>query len=244
MIDLVRLPHLLIGGKDPNEVSTAIRSMLASIVFANAPSSVRLVLLDSDARMMEAFARLPHLRTPVVHAPASGVQWLEWAVGEMRRRYGLLSASGVRTMAQYSQRVGPLPAIVVVVNELAELMRASSGTVEQALVELAQMARGAAIHLIVGTSDLSVRVVSGQIKSSLLTRMAFKCGNRADSRTLVDRSGAEQLLGEGDCLFLSPTSTRAVRLHAPCTSVAEGTAVSEYLARHGEGGGPGQTARV
>jgi len=193
---------------------------------------------------------IPHLLTPVVVDPKQASNALRWAVREMEERYKTLAAEGVRNIEQYNRNIGqqiaekrtplngvqakPLPFIVVVIDELADLMMVASNEVEESIARLAQMARAVGIHLILATQRPSVDVITGVIKANLPARISFRVASKIDSRTVLDSAGAEQLLGRGDMLFLPPASSRFIRLHGPYISEQESARLASFLRKQGK----------
>jgi S-DNA-T family DNA segregation ATPase FtsK/SpoIIIE len=193
---------------------------------------------------------IPHLLTPVVVDPKQAANALRWAVREMEERYKTLAAEGVRNIEQYNRNVQqmitekrtpkdgeypkPLPFIIVLIDELADLMMVASNEVEQSICRLAQMARAVGIHLILATQRPSVDVITGLIKANMPSRISFRVSSKTDSRTILDANGAEQLLGKGDMLFLPPASSRVIRLHGPYISEQESARLASFLRKQGK----------
>jgi S-DNA-T family DNA segregation ATPase FtsK/SpoIIIE len=192
---------------------------------------------------------IPHLLTPVVVDPKKAANALRWAVREMEERYKTLAAEGVRNIEQYNRNIRnilaetgssdpdaprPLPFIVVVIDELADLMMVAGNEVEESICRLAQMARAVGIHLILATQRPSVDVITGLIKANLPSRISFRVSSKTDSRTILDSNGAEQLLGKGDMLFLPPASSRCLRLHGPYISEQESARLASFLRKQGK----------
>jgi len=227
--DLARMPHLLIAGTTGSGKSVALNSMLLSLLYSSTPDEVKLVLIDPKRLEFGLYEDIPHLLTPVVVEPKLAANALAWAVREMENRYKLLAEYGVRNIDQFNlilKRGGeelddplddgdikPLPYIVVVIDELADLMMTASNVVEEAIVRLSQMARAVGIHLILATQRPSVDVLTGVIKNNLPARMSFRVASKVDSRVILDTQGAETLLGKGDMLFLAPGTSRISRVH-------------------------------
>jgi S-DNA-T family DNA segregation ATPase FtsK/SpoIIIE len=246
--DLDKMPHLLIAGSTGSGKSVGLNCMITSILYKSTPDEVRMILIDPKMLELGIYQDLPHLLIPVVTDPKLASNALKWAVREMETRYKLLAGTAVRSIDQYNSllrrepkrtrrndRTGteetlkPLPYIVVVVDELADLMMVASADVELSICRLAQMARAVGIHLILATQRPSVDVITGLIKANLPARIAYRVSQRVDSRTILDANGAEQLLGHGDMLFLPPGSSRLVRLHGAYVSEAETTRIVEFL---------------
>ncbi|MGI6103350.1 MAG: DNA translocase FtsK 4TM domain-containing protein [Patescibacteria group bacterium] len=204
-VDLKKMPHLLIAGSTGSGKSIAINTLLTGLLCQNAPQSLKLILVDPKRVEFTPYNDIPHLLAPVITEPDKTVNTLKWAIVEMERRYKQLQEVGSRDIVSYNQKHkdAPLPYIVIVIDELADLMQTSAKEVEGAIVRLAQMARAVGMHLIVATQRPSVDVITGLIKANITTRMAFAVASQVDSRTIIDVSGADKLLGRGDMLFLS-----------------------------------------
>ncbi len=243
--DLAAMPHLLVAGSTGTGKSVAINSMLTSILYRATPDDVRLILIDPKRLELGMYEEIPHLLTPVVVDPKQASNALAWAVHEMEERYKTLAAEGVRNIEQYNRNVRhaaeqrgeqeegedlrPLPYILVIIDELADLMMVACSEVEESIARLAQMARAVGIHLILATQRPSVDVVTGLIKANLPARVSFRLMSKVDSRTILDGNGAEQLLGRGDMLFLPPASSRLIRLHGPYISEQESARLAAFL---------------
>jgi S-DNA-T family DNA segregation ATPase FtsK/SpoIIIE len=249
MTDLSMMPHLLIAGSTGTGKSVAINSMLSSILFRATPEDVRLIMIDPKRVELGIYEDIPHLMTPVVVDPKQAVNALRWAVKEMEERYKKLASAGVRNIEQYNRNAAhmakekpsdaeelllPLPYIVVVIDELADLMMVARGDVEESIARLAQMARAVGVHLLLATQRPSVDVITGLIKANLPSRISFRVQSKIDSRTILDGNGAEQLLGRGDMLFMPPGSSRAVRLHGPYISEQESARLASFLRKQGK----------
>src|SRR5690349_2735627 len=247
--DLSAMPHLLIAGSTGAGKSVGINAMLTSILYRATPDDVRLILIDPKRLELGMYDDIPHLMTPVVVDPKKAANALRWAVREMEERYKTLAAFGVRNIEQFNRNVRqlqerkesdepdpprPLPFIVVVVDELADLMMVAGNEVEESIARLAQMARAVGIHLILATQRPSVDVITGLIKANLPSRISFRVSSKIDSRTILDGNGAEQLLGKGDMLFLPPASSRFVRLHGPYISEQESARLASFLRKQGK----------
>jgi S-DNA-T family DNA segregation ATPase FtsK/SpoIIIE len=251
MTDLATRPHLLIAGSTGTGKSVAINSMLSSILFRATPDEVRLIMIDPKRVELGMYEDIPHLMTPVVVDPKQAVNALRWAVKEMEERYKQLAKAGVRNIEQFNRNAAhqakdktvqeadeqlllPLPYIVVVIDELADLMMVARGDVEESIARLAQMARAVGVHLLLATQRPSVDVITGLIKANLPSRISFRVQSKIDSRTILDGNGAEQLLGRGDMLFMPPGSSRAVRLHGPYISEQESARLASFLRKQGK----------
>ena len=251
--DLATMPHLLIAGSTGTGKSVSVNAMLSSILFRATPDDVRLIMIDPKRLELGMYEEIPHLLTPVVVDPKLAANALRWAVREMEERYKTLAAVGVRNIEQYNRNlklaqaeqpgpvldskgneVRPLPCIVVLIDELADLMMVASSEVEESICRLAQMARAVGIHLILATQRPSVDVITGLIKANLPARISFRVSSKIDSRTILDGNGAEQLLGKGDMLYLPPASSRFVRLHGPYISEQESARLASFLRKQGK----------
>ena len=250
LTDLATMPHLLIAGSTGSGKSVGVNAMLTSVLYRATPDDVRLILIDPKRLELGMYEDIPHLLTPVVVDPKKAANALRWAVQEMEERYRTLAAEGVRNIEQYNRNIRlvlaeggaahdadapkPLPFIVVVIDELADLMMVASNEVEESIARLAQMARAVGIHLILATQRPSVDVVTGLIKANLPSRISFRLSSKTDSRTILDANGAEQLLGRGDMLFLPPASSRCIRLHSPYISEQESARLASFLRKQGK----------
>jgi S-DNA-T family DNA segregation ATPase FtsK/SpoIIIE len=251
--DLATMPHLLIAGSTGTGKSVSVNGMLSSILFRATPDDVRLIMIDPKRLELGMYEDIPHLLTPVVVDPKQAANALKWAVHEMEERYKTLAAVGVRNIEQYNRNlklaqaekngpvtddegteIKPLPFIVLLIDELADLMMVAGNEVEESIARLAQMARAVGIHLILATQRPSVDVITGLIKANLPARISFRVSSKIDSRTILDGNGAEQLLGKGDMLFLPPASSRFVRLHGPYISEQESARLASFLRKQGK----------
>ena len=232
--DLAKMPHLLIAGATGSGKSVSINSIICSILFKATPDEVRFLLIDPKRIELSGYEDIPHLLHPVVVDPKMANRALQWAVREMERRYMLLDEMRVKSFASYNQVAEEkLPLIVIVVDELADLMMISSREVEDSIARLAQMARAAGMHLILATQRPSVDVLTGLIKANFPTRISFKVFSKVDSRTILDLSGAEHLLGDGDSLFMPPGKARMQRIHGTYISEKETERVIDFLKEQG-----------
>ncbi|MBW1816319.1 MAG: DNA translocase FtsK 4TM domain-containing protein [Deltaproteobacteria bacterium] len=243
--DLARMPHLLVAGATGAGKSVSLNAMIISLLYKVSPEMARFIIIDPKRIELSIYDEIPHLLHPVVTEPKDATRALKWAVKEMERRYVLLSELGVRNIITYNRKLSkeknpvagaeteetlqPLPYIILVIDELADLMMASSREVEEAITRLAQMARAAGIHLIIATQRPSVDVLTGIIKANFPTRISFQVSSRVDSRTILDAMGAETLLGEGDMLFMPPGVGRIKRIHGAFVSEEEVKAVTDFL---------------
>ncbi|MEX0916570.1 MAG: DNA translocase FtsK 4TM domain-containing protein [Candidatus Spechtbacterales bacterium] len=233
--DLAKMPHLLIAGSTGSGKTIALNSVLLSLLYKNTPQQLRLLLIDPKRVEFTVYANIPHMLAPVVIENAKAVNALKWAVSEMERRFDALSRAGVRDIASFNankkvvEEEGPLPYIVIVIDELADLMSSKGREVEALIVRIAQMARAVGIHLILATQRPSVEVITGTIKANMPARMAFQVASQIDSRTILDMAGADKLLGRGDMLFLSPTASKPVRIQGAFIKDTEIKKVSDFL---------------
>jgi S-DNA-T family DNA segregation ATPase FtsK/SpoIIIE len=256
--DLGKMPHLLVAGTTGSGKSVGVNAMILSLIYKSDPSAVRMIMVDPKMLELSIYEGIPHLLAPVVTDMKQAAAALNWCVGEMERRYKLLSAVGVRNLAGYNQKVRDakkagtplthpfsltpdnpepletLPMIVVMIDELADLMMVVGKKVEELIARLAQKARAAGIHLILATQRPSVDVITGLIKANIPTRIAFQVSSKIDSRTILDQMGAEALLGQGDMLYLPPGTGLPQRVHGAFVSDAEVHRVVDYLKALGE----------
>jgi len=242
--DLAQMPHLLIAGSTGSGKSVAINSMVVSILYKSTPEEVKLILIDPKRLELNLYDGVPHLLTPIVTEPKQAANALRRAVMEMDDRLRKLAEHGVRNIAQFNRLFEPestlnlfdnngeperpLPYIVIVIDELADLMMVEPQGVEESITRLAQMARAVGIHLILATQRPSVDVITGLIKANMPSRLSFRVASKVDSRTILDTNGAEALLGRGDMLFLPPASSRLQRLHGPLVTEQEIEKVVEW----------------
>ena len=253
--DLAKMPHLLIAGSTGSGKSVLINAMICSILYKATPSEVKMLLIDPKRLELSFYEDIPHLLHPVVTDPKKAALALQWTVGEMERRYQMLAEKGVRDISGYNQAIAaelqsrgkssedndeedqnrfePLPYILVVIDELADLMMVSSREVEISIARLAQMARAAGIHLLVATQRPSVDVLTGTIKVNFSARISFQVSSKIDSRTIVDTVGAERLLGLGDMLFLPPGTSKLVRVHGTYLKESEIRRITAFLRKQG-----------
>ena len=249
--DLRAMPHLLIAGTTGSGKSVSINALLTSILFKARPDQVKLILIDPKMVELEVYENLPHLITPIITDPKKAANALKWAVGVMEDRFQTLSDVGqVRNAEQYNAaikdpetvarvraehpddpdlKLEPMPLIVIVIDELADLMMTAPKEVEETVVRLAQKARAVGIHLVVATQRPSVDVLTGVIKANLPARIAFKVSSKIDSRVILDGNGAERLLGRGDMLYLPPGTSRLRRVHGAFVSIQETAGLVKFL---------------
>ena len=224
--DLKKLPHLLIAGTTGSGKSVGINAMILSLLYKNSPDQLRLLMIDPKMLEFSIYNDIPHLLTPVITKPKQAIVALSNMVGEMERRYELMSKTRTKNIENYNEKVKKeggehFPYIVVIIDELADLMMTSGKDVEHSIARLAQMARASGIHLVVATQRPSVDVVTGLIKANLPSRISYRVGQKVDSKIILDQQGAESLLGRGDMLFTPPGATGLVRLHAPWSTEEE-----------------------
>lgn len=263
VVDLARMPHLLVAGSTGSGKSVSINAMICSILFKSNPEEVRFLMIDPKMLELSDYEGIPHLLLPVVTNPKKAAIALKWLVEEMERRYTVLAEKGVRNIEHYHQKMEKelkekgkvykrkgdvlegneekhaepmekIPYIVVVIDELADLMMISSKEVEEAITRLAQMARAVGIHLLLATQRPSVDVLTGIIKANFPARISFQVTSKVDSRTILDTIGAEHLLGSGDMLFLPPGSSKLARLHGAFVSGPEIKRIVEFWKKQGK----------
>jgi S-DNA-T family DNA segregation ATPase FtsK/SpoIIIE len=258
--DLEKMPHLLVAGTTGSGKSVGINAMILSLLYKATPEQVRLIMVDPKMLELSVYEDIPHLLTPVVTDMKEAANALRWCVAEMERRYPLMAAMGVRNITGYNKKVQeaidrgepivdptvdlvdgeppetltPLPFIVVVIDELADMMMVVGKQVEELIARLAQKARASGIHLILATQRPSVDVITGLIKANIPTRIAFQVSSRIDSRTILDQMGAEQLLGQGDMLYLPPGSGLPERVHGAFVDDNEVHAVVNFLKKNAQ----------
>jgi S-DNA-T family DNA segregation ATPase FtsK/SpoIIIE len=245
--DLASMPHVLIAGSTGSGKSVAINAMIMSVLFKSTPEQVRMILVDPKRVELGMYEGIPHLFTPIITEAKLAANALRNAVREMERRLKLLAANHVRNIDQFNKlfengseylfedvNQEPLPYIIIIIDELADLMMLDRANVEESITRLAQMARAVGIHLVLATQRPSVDVITGLIKANVPTRMSFRLATKVDSRTIIDSNGAESLLGRGDMLFLPPGTSRLQRVHAPFVTEKEIAAVTEFWRAQGE----------
>jgi S-DNA-T family DNA segregation ATPase FtsK/SpoIIIE len=232
--DLKKLPHLLIAGTTGSGKSVGINAMILSLLYKNSPDQLKLMMIDPKMLEFSIYNEIPHLLTPVITKAKQAIVALNNMVGEMERRYQMMSETRTKNIETYNEKIKkeggrPLPYIVVIIDELADLMMTSGKDVEYSIARLAQMARASGIHLIVATQRPSVDVVTGLIKANLPSRISYRVGQKVDSKIILDAQGAESLLGRGDMLFTPPGTTGLIRLHAPWSSEDEIEKIVEFI---------------
>jgi len=267
VVDMQKMPHLLVAGATGSGKSVSLNAMTTSILFKATPEEVRFIMIDLKRLELSIYEGIPHLLYPVITDPKEAGAALKWAVAQMEERYRLMAETGVRNIDSYNklakknmeegpkprrkpeippeeeetegtpsenEPLQPLPYIVVIIDELADLMMVAAREVEESIARLAQMARAAGIHLILATQRPSVDVLTGLIKANFPARISFQVASKVDSRTILDANGAERLLGSGDMLLLAPGTHRLQRVHGAYLSEAEINRVVEFLKRYGE----------
>nr|MBP7917210.1 DUF87 domain-containing protein [Arenimonas sp.] len=261
--DLARMPHLLVAGTTGSGKSVAVNAMVLSLLYKASAKDVRMLMIDPKMLELSVYQGIPHLLAPVVTDMKEAANGLRWCVAEMERRYKLMSTVGVRNLAGFNRKIQdaidagqpimdplfkpnpelgiearplePLPYIVVIIDEFADMMMIVGKKVEELIARLAQKARAAGIHLILATQRPSVDVITGLIKANIPTRVAFQVSSKIDSRTILDQSGAETLLGHGDMLYMPPGTSMPERIHGAFVSDEEVHRVVEHLKQHGGG---------
>ncbi|MGR9092088.1 MAG: DNA translocase FtsK, partial [Gammaproteobacteria bacterium] len=261
VVDLARMPHLLVAGTTGAGKSVALNAMILSLLYKSTPADVRLIMIDPKMLELSVYEGIPALLAPVVTDMKEAANALRWCVAEMERRYKLMASLGVRNISGFNRKVEdaikaktpipdplytrvleddeiptlvPLPYIVVIVDELADMMMTVGKKVEELIARLAQKARAAGVHLILATQRPSVDVITGLIKANIPSRIAFQVSSRIDSRTILDQMGAETLLGHGDMLYLPPGTALPLRVHGAFVSDQEVHKVVEQLKASGE----------
>ncbi len=233
--DIAKMPHLLIAGATGMGKSVCINSLIVSLLYKAKPSEVKLILVDPKKVELSIYNGIPHLLVPVVSDPKKAAGSLSWAVGEMERRFGLIEAVGVRDLKMFNEvtKDDPdyefLPQIVIIIDELADLMMTAPDDVEESICRLAQKARAAGMHLIIGTQRPSVDVITGLIKANIPSRIAFTVASQIDSRTIIDRGGAENLIGRGDMLFNPVGAQKPIRVQGAFVSESDVEEVVSYI---------------
>jgi len=233
--DIKKLPHLLIAGTTGSGKSVGINAMILSLLYKNDPDHLKLMMIDPKMLEFSIYDDIPHLITPVITEPKKAIAALANMVGEMERRYRLMADKRTKNIDNYNEKVKrdgsaePMPFIVVVIDELADLMMNGGKEVETSIARLAQKSRACGIHLIVATQRPSVDVVTGIIKANLPSRLSYRVGQKIDSKVILDATGADSLLGRGDGLFTPPGTTGLVRIHAPWATEEEIEEIVEYI---------------
>lgn len=263
IVNIAKMPHLLVAGTTGSGKSVAVNAMIISLLYKSTPDDVRMIMVDPKMLELSIYEGIPHLLAPVVTDMNEAANALRWCVAEMERRYKLMAAMGVRNLAGFNKKINkaiedgepimdpfwgeanaalglqqeplePMPFIVVIIDEFADMMMVVGKKVEELIARLAQKARAAGLHLILATQRPSVNVITGLIKANIPTRMAFQVSSKIDSRTILDQGGAEQLLGHGDMLYLPPGQSQLQRVHGAFVDDHEVHAVVNYLKSHYE----------
>ncbi len=241
--DLGRMPHLLVAGATGSGKTVALNSIIISLLYRNQPETMRLILVDPKRVELPIYNGIPHLLTPVITDIPKTVNAFRWLIGEMERRFDLLAKTGKRDIESYNKTISnprpdsrpdTLPYIVLVVDELADLMVAAGSEIEASIIRLAQMARAVGVHLVLATQRPSVDIITGLIKANITSRLAFAVASQIDSRTILDTSGAEKLMGRGDMLFVSAELGKPRRLQGSLVTDEEITHITEYLKKDAE----------
>jgi S-DNA-T family DNA segregation ATPase FtsK/SpoIIIE len=258
VVDLAKMPHVLVAGTTGSGKSVGINAMILSILYKATPQQVRMLLIDPKMLELSVYEDIPHLIAPVITDMRQAASGLNWCVVEMDKRYRLMSAMGVRNIAGFNQKIRDaikagkpltnpfsltpdnpealeeIPLLVIFIDELADLMMVIGKKIEELIARLAQKARASGIHLVLATQRPSVDVITGLIKANVPTRIAFQVSSKIDSRTILDQMGAEALLGQGDMLYLAPGTGYPTRVHGAFVSDQEVHRVAEFLKSQGE----------
>ncbi|MEA1936942.1 MAG: DNA translocase FtsK 4TM domain-containing protein [Patescibacteria group bacterium] len=236
LANLAKMPHLMIAGSTGSGKTVCINTLITGLLYQNSPEDLKFIMVDPKRVELTSYNDIPHLLTPVITDPDKAINSLKWSISEMEKRYELLSHLGCRNIESYNlavktkyQQRETLPYIIVVIDELADLMATHGREMEAAIVRLAQMARAIGIHLILSTQRPSIEVITGLIKANITTRIAFQVASQIDSRTILDMSGAEKLLGSGDMLYLSGDSNKPTRIQGVFISEEETKKVTDFL---------------
>jgi len=245
--DIAKMPHALIAGATGSGKSVCINTIITSIIYKSKPSEVKLLMIDPKIVELSVYNGIPHLLIPVVTDPKKAAGALAWAVMEMENRYSVFASKGVRDLKGYNQaiekenetkteeeKIGKLPQIVIIIDELADLMMVAAKDVEDAICRLAQKARAAGMHLVIATQRPSVDVITGIIKANVPSRIAFAVSSQVDSRTILDMAGAEKLLGKGDMLFYPAGSPKPSRVQGAFVSDSEVEKIVDFVKSNGE----------
>lgn len=238
LADIEKMPHLMVAGATGSGKSVAIHSMIVSLLYKNSPATLRLAMVDPKRVELSVYKGIPHLIAPVITEGKKAVGLFRWAIQEMERRYEVLLEAGARDIGSYNQKVlqnsEPMPYIILIVDELADLMAAYGREIESSIVRLAQMARATGIHLVVSTQRPSVEVITGLIKANITARVALQVASQVDSRTILDMAGAEKLLGGGDMLFISSEFSKPKRIQGAYISEEEIKKVADFIEKNNE----------
>ncbi len=254
--NLAKMPHMLVAGSTGSGKSVTIHAIITSLLYRNGPEALRFIMIDPKRVELTLYNKIPHLLTPVITDAKKAILSLKWAAKEMDRRYNILEKESVRDIESYHKNViavvkktpegeeplDPMPYIVIIIDELADIMQAYPRELESAIVRLAQMSRAVGIHLVLSTQRPSVNVITGLIKANVPSRLALQVASQIDSRTILDQAGAEKLLGAGDMLFLGGDMPQPERLQSAFISETEVKAVVKFIAEHNESSGADEIA--
>ena len=246
LADITKMPHLLIAGSTGSGKTVCVNALITSLLYQNSPGELKFIMIDPKRVELTSYNGIPHLLTPVITDPDKAINSLKWSITEMENRYDLLSQLGARNIESYNKSVRtkyrnrePLPYLVIIIDELADLMATHGREMEATVVRLAQMARAVGIHLVLSTQRPSVEVITGLIKANITTRIAFQVASQIDSRTIIDMGGAEKLLGNGDMLYLSGDSNKPTRIQGVFVSEKEVKKITSFIksqkVKEGEG---------
>jgi len=234
-VDIEKMPHMLIAGSTGSGKSICIHTILISLLFKNSPQTLKMILIDPKRVELSVYERIPHLVAPVITEAKKTVGVFRWAINEMEERYKILLDSGSRDIKSYNKKNGEkMPYLLIVIDELADLMASYGREIEGSIVRLAQMARATGIHLLLSTQRPSVEVITGLIKANITSRVALQVASQIDSRTILDASGAEKLLGGGDLLFISSDFSKPKRIQCSYISEDEIKKVTDFIAKNNE----------
>ena len=242
--NIEKMPHLLIAGATGSGKSVMIHSLIISLLYKNSPATLKLILIDPKRVELTVYENIPHLVSPVITEAKKAINVFRWALSEMDRRYELLQKAGSRDITSYNANGGkdePLPYLVIVVDELADLMAQYGREVEGSIVRLAQMARATGLHLILSTQRPSVEVITGLIKANITSRIALQVASQIDSRTILDTAGAEKLLGGGDLLYVSSDLSKPKRIQGAYISEEEIHKVADFIRENNQAVFEGET---
>ncbi len=237
--DLAKMPHMLVAGSTGSGKTIFLNTIIVSLLYKNSPEDLRIILVDPKRVEFSFYGNLPHLLTPVIYDAEKASNALGWLIGEMERRFKVLSEVGSRNISSYQEvckkdnKMEKMPYIVLIVDELADLMASKGNEMEGGIVRIAQMARAVGIHLVLATQRPSVEVITGLIKANITARVSFRVASQVDSRTVLDTAGAEKLLGLGDMLFLSTENSKPRRVQAPYMSEEEAKGIISWLKENG-----------
>lgn len=234
--DIAKMPHILIAGSTGSGKSVAINSLIATLLFRASPTEVKLILVDPKRVELTRYNGIPHLLAPVIIKPKKVISALKWASAEMEERYRKFASAGARNLENYNEIAGfqAMPYIIIIIDELADIMLFAPSEVEDAIARIAQMARATGIHLIISTQRPSVDVITGLIKANIPCRIAFNVSSMVDSRVIIDKPGAEKLLGRGDMLYIPPDQSKPTRVQGAFVSDKDIKNLIQFLKREGE----------